>query len=137
VNGLLEEGRSTYHSILRNTPHSSTIYYLITSFANFDKIYNMYVLDQTEFSDHSPISFSMYFNHEMYTSDVNPRVDKLFWNTTETERFNEVLESSKHVFDEITEKLINGESDKKNQHGSMKSAVLRKVTFIIVNGTYH
>ena len=106
--------------------------YVITSYENFDYISEMYIHDITEFSDHCPVAFSLQYspcnNSGAVGHDVHPNVEKLNWDYSDLNSFDNLLESKRHVFDSITDKLLSGECNI-DQSTNALSDVIHDVSF--------
>ena len=106
VNGRLEEGKFTYHCINRNRVFGSVVDYLITNAKKFENIFNMTILDTSEFSDHCPIEFSMKNCCNINQSDDFASVDKLIWDTSKSEHLNFLLQDNVNIFETITNEIV-------------------------------
>ena len=95
VNGRLMSGNCTYHGLYRNRHVQSTIDYLITNINNFKPLTNVHIFDLTEFSDHCSITFSLKcsLNNDSVPNHCN--VDKIIWNSAESDSFNTFLYTKK------------------------------------------
>ena len=109
LNGRLETGQCTYHSVLRSRPVASLVDYLLTDRNNLSSVHHMQVLDINEFSDHCPIEFSLNINTCLCTQDtvVNSR-ERLSWSSN-NETFLQSVSDSLDIFHTVINQLTNNE----------------------------
>ena len=111
VNARLEPGNYTSFNTIKNNRASSVVDYLITNHVNFAVISFMNIIDLTEFSDHCPIEFALNYEQSvLYHSDVLT-YDKIFWEDSDPSLLLDSLDKNKHLFDDLSNKLISNEID--------------------------
>ena len=93
-----------------NRPVSSLVDYVITHYDNYSNINDMYVYDISEFSDHSPITFSMKINGTFLNATCDA-FDKILWDISKSYIFWELVEIKHEVFNDINDKLVSNTSD--------------------------
>ena len=110
ANGRCENGDFTCRSLNRHFA-ASVVDYVITEANCLMNIDHMSVLDQTEFSDHCPVVFSIDFEYMLFHKTDTLTYDKIIWNDENMDIFNNALQEKIHVFDEQCQLLSNGDID--------------------------
>ncbi|XP_053379986.1 uncharacterized protein LOC128548636 [Mercenaria mercenaria] len=110
INGRKDDGKCSFHSILRNNPVSSLVDYVITGYEGYQDITDFCVLEITEFSDHCPIVFELKNCIDIPQND-SVEYDKIFWDISKKDSFIEQVDNNSVLFDRINSRLLSGEYD--------------------------
>ena len=109
LNGCFDEGRCTYHSTYRNSPVSSTVDYVISDLTSVHLVSSMNVLDITEFSDHSPVNFTLSCKPVEVTKIGATSFDNIKWDRNDLSYFNQLLQLNSTNFENLTQQLVSNE----------------------------
>ena len=71
----------------------------------------MLVPQLTEFSDHCPVTFSFVHSIDYTLNDNYTQYDTIVWDPAQSGYFLNIIDSKKHLFDDISQKLTSGEID--------------------------
>jgi len=109
VNGRLENGQFTYHSVHGNKHVASTVDYVICNTDNYESVENLCVCDISEFSDNCCIVFSLNVNNSCLSSNDRFVQDTIIWdNLHHKDVFQENLCSKADEFNFLNDKLLSG-----------------------------
>ena len=86
----------------------STVDYLLLNFLDFETLSNFEILDFNEYSDHAPITYSLYLKRRTTTDteyrdcDDNAISRKLVWDSAKVDDFHSTLSSSNEHIQQMT-----------------------------------
>lgn len=114
VNGRLEDGNFTCHTVNRRIIGSSVVDYVLTNVSNFKYFETFNVQELTEYSDHCPLNFSIrYFDEEtsLFENESITYGEKIVWDSNNVDKILKSLSDKRSVFQDICNKLLSNESD--------------------------
>lgn len=110
-NGRLDDGMCTYYNKGSNRTGSSLVDYIISNYKNVYYLNAFQVLEINEFSDHCAIHFEFNCVFNKCTDDNDKTLNKVYWDSSKRKLLLSNLETKKHVFDEIVNKISNSAND--------------------------
>ena len=102
MNGRLEQGRFTCFT----QSGASGVDYFISQTKNVQQVYDMYVSDLTEFSDHCFLAISININNKE-TSDIDKTFEIFDGESAEVNLLLDALEAKREEFDSASEAICN------------------------------
>ena len=105
MNGRLEQGRFTCFT----QSGASVVDYFIAQTKNVQQVYDMYVSDLTEFSDHCFLAISININNKQ-TANIDKTFETFDWESAESNLLLDALEAKREEFDSATEAICNDDS---------------------------
>ena len=114
VNGRLDDGQCTYHTVKGNLAGSSLVDYLVVDKKCLFHVKNFEVLDLNEFSDHCAIRYS--FESNTYNSkndnfcvnNVNIN-EKIVWDSEKVNDLRNLMRENENTFENIVSQASGGE----------------------------
>ena len=112
VNGRMEPGQFTCFNFSRNRPAASVVDYLIVNSNIYSCINRFNVLELNEFSDHCPLEYDLICSFTDADNSLNSSYDRIIWDETcDATHLAGMLNTNKHLFDEIVNNLDNDSVD--------------------------
>ena len=114
VNGRLDEGQCTYHTVKRNLAGSSLVDYLLVKKNSLYGTKNFEVLDLNEYSDHCAIRYSIEANISTekicnVSSCVRIINEKFVWDSRNVNNFQQLLLENENISETISLQTMTGE----------------------------
>ena len=135
VNGRLEPGYFTCYNLNSNRNGASVVDYLIVNYNMYTCINNFCVLELNEFSDHCAINFDL--SCKVIDSQVrHTTIEKVTWEQCNKDELYQLLDSQRHIFDNITSKLVDEEDTLDNCIESL-SQLIYDLSFHLCGKTIH